>query len=164
MFSLWRKRTCFKGTLKLYGLCFYDSLCTLKTLYTRSRIFYLWLLLIYMENLFKLRWVMIYWERKKRELIHWRSSCFVQNSLQVALINLRSLLKAVERGIRGWVLISLITACPSLLWVPESRQGLWIISCEEAILLAYWTSVVQLRYQFVPEIMQDRAPEVLLHK
>jgi hypothetical protein len=46
----------------------------------------------------------------------------------------------------------------------ESRQGLWIISCEEAIQLAYVTSVVLLRCLFVPEIMHGRAPEVFLHK
>jgi hypothetical protein len=36
----------------------------------------------------------------------------------------------------------------------ESRQGLWILSCEEAIKLAYGTSE--------PEIMHGRAPEVFL--
>jgi hypothetical protein len=38
----------------------------------------------------------------------------------------------------------------------ESGQGLWILSCEEAIQLAYGT--------FVPEIMHGRAPEVFLHQ
>jgi hypothetical protein len=38
----------------------------------------------------------------------------------------------------------------------ESRQGLWILSCEEAIQLAYGTSVVLLRCLFVPEIMHGR--------
>jgi hypothetical protein len=38
----------------------------------------------------------------------------------------------------------------------ESRLGLWILSCEEAIQLAYGTSVVLLRYLFVPEIMHGR--------
>jgi hypothetical protein len=33
-------------------------------------------------------------------------------------------------------------------------------SCEEAIQLAYGTSVVLLRCPFVPEIMHGRAPEV----
>jgi hypothetical protein len=42
----------------------------------------------------------------------------------------------------------------------ESRQKVWIISCEEAIQLAYGTSVVLLRCPFVPEIMHGRAPEV----
>jgi hypothetical protein len=44
-----------------------------------------------------------------------------------------------------------------------SRQGLWILSCEEAIQLAYGTSVVLLRCPFVPEIMHGKAPEVFLH-
>jgi hypothetical protein len=44
----------------------------------------------------------------------------------------------------------------------ESRHGLWILSCEEAIQLAYGTSVVLLRCPFVPEIMHGRAPEVFL--
>jgi hypothetical protein len=42
----------------------------------------------------------------------------------------------------------------------EYRQGLWILSCEEAIQLAYGTSVVLLRFPFVPKIMYVRAPEV----
>jgi hypothetical protein len=46
----------------------------------------------------------------------------------------------------------------------ESRQGLWIPSCEEAIQLAYGTSVVLLRCLFVPEIMHGRAPEVFLQQ
>jgi hypothetical protein len=46
----------------------------------------------------------------------------------------------------------------------ESRQGLWILSYEEAIQLAYGTSVVLLRCPFVPEIMHVRAPEVFLHQ
>jgi hypothetical protein len=46
----------------------------------------------------------------------------------------------------------------------ESRQGLWILSCEEAIELAYGTLVVLLRCPFVPEIMQGRVPEVFLHQ
>jgi hypothetical protein len=46
----------------------------------------------------------------------------------------------------------------------ESRQGLWILSCEEAIQLAYGTSVVLLRCPFVPEIMHERASEVFLHQ
>jgi hypothetical protein len=46
----------------------------------------------------------------------------------------------------------------------ESRQGIWILSCEEAIQLAYGTSVVLLRYPFVPEIMHGRAHEVFLHQ
>jgi hypothetical protein len=46
----------------------------------------------------------------------------------------------------------------------ESRQGLWILSCEEAIQLAYGTSVVPFRCPFVPEIMHGMAPEVFLHQ
>jgi hypothetical protein len=46
----------------------------------------------------------------------------------------------------------------------ESLQGLWILSCEETIQLAYGTSVVLLRYHFMPEIMHGRAPEVFLHQ
>jgi hypothetical protein len=46
----------------------------------------------------------------------------------------------------------------------ESRQGLWILSCEEAIQLAYGTSMVLVVYPFVPEIMHGRAPEVFLHQ
>jgi hypothetical protein len=46
----------------------------------------------------------------------------------------------------------------------ESRQGLWILSCEEVIQLAYGTSVVLLKYPFVPEIMHRGAPEVFLHQ
>jgi hypothetical protein len=46
----------------------------------------------------------------------------------------------------------------------ESRQGLMILSCEEAIKLAYVTSVVLLRCPFVPEIMHGRASEVFLHQ
>jgi hypothetical protein len=45
----------------------------------------------------------------------------------------------------------------------ESRQGLRILSCEEAIQLAYGMSVVLLRCPFVPEIMHGRAPEIYLH-
>jgi hypothetical protein len=44
----------------------------------------------------------------------------------------------------------------------ESLQGLWILSCEEAIQLAYRTSVVLLRCPFVPEITHRRPPEVFL--
>jgi hypothetical protein len=46
----------------------------------------------------------------------------------------------------------------------ESREGLWILSCEEAIQLAYGMSVVLLRSPFVPEIMHRRAPEIFLHQ
>jgi hypothetical protein len=43
-------------------------------------------------------------------------------------------------------------------------MGLWILSCKEAIQLAYGTSVVLLRCPFVPEIIHRRAPEVFLHQ
>jgi hypothetical protein len=46
----------------------------------------------------------------------------------------------------------------------ESRQGLWILSCEEAIQLVYGMSVVLLRCPFMPEIMHGRAAEVFLHQ
>jgi hypothetical protein len=46
----------------------------------------------------------------------------------------------------------------------ESRQGLWIVLCGEAIQLAYETSMVLLRCPFVPEIMHGRAFEVFLHQ
>jgi hypothetical protein len=36
----------------------------------------------------------------------------------------------------------------------ETRHGLWILSCEEVIQLAYWTLVVLLRCPLMPEIMQ----------
>jgi hypothetical protein len=46
----------------------------------------------------------------------------------------------------------------------ESRQGLGILSCEEAIQLAYGTSLVLLRCPLMSEIMHGRAPEVFLHQ
>jgi hypothetical protein len=46
----------------------------------------------------------------------------------------------------------------------KSVQRLWILSCEETIQLAYGTSVVLLRCQFVSEIMHGGAPEVFLHQ
>ena len=46
----------------------------------------------------------------------------------------------------------------------EFCQGLWILSCEEAIQLAYGTSVVQLRCALVPDIMHGGTPEVFLHQ
>jgi hypothetical protein len=46
----------------------------------------------------------------------------------------------------------------------ESQQGLWNLSYEEAIQLAYGTSVVLLRCLFMPEIMHGRAPEVFHHQ
>jgi hypothetical protein len=46
----------------------------------------------------------------------------------------------------------------------ESRQGIWILSCEEDIQLAYGTSVVLLRFLIMPEKMQGRDPEVFLNQ
>jgi hypothetical protein len=46
----------------------------------------------------------------------------------------------------------------------ESRQGLSILLCDEAIQLSYGMSVVLLRCPFMPEIMHGRAPEVFLHQ
>jgi hypothetical protein len=46
----------------------------------------------------------------------------------------------------------------------KSPQGLLIISCDEAIQLAYNTPVVLLRCRFVSEIMHGRPPEVFLHE
>jgi hypothetical protein len=46
----------------------------------------------------------------------------------------------------------------------ESRQGLWILPCEEAIQVANGTPVVLLRYTLVPEIMHGGATEVFLHQ
>ena len=42
-------------------------------------------------------------------------------------------------------------------------QGLLLLSCEEAIKLAYGPSVVLIRYPLVPEIMHEEAPDVFLH-
>jgi hypothetical protein len=53
---------------------------------------------------------------------------------------------------------------PHLCGFVRIPTGTWILSCEEAIQLAYGTSVVLLRYPFVPEIMHGRAPEVFLHR
>ena len=46
----------------------------------------------------------------------------------------------------------------------KSRQGIWILSCEQAIWLAYETSMVLLRGSLVPEIKYGGAPDVLLHQ
>jgi hypothetical protein len=43
-------------------------------------------------------------------------------------------------------------------------RKIWILSCEEAIQLAYEMSVVLLRCPIVPEIMHGRAPEVFLQQ
>jgi hypothetical protein len=42
----------------------------------------------------------------------------------------------------------------------ESRQGLWIVSSEEAIQLDHGMLVDLLRSPFMPEIMHGRSPEV----
>ena len=44
----------------------------------------------------------------------------------------------------------------------KSRQGLWILSCEESIQPAYRTLVVILRCPLVPEITHKGTPEVSL--
>jgi hypothetical protein len=44
----------------------------------------------------------------------------------------------------------------------EFRQGLYILSCKEAIQPAYRTSVVLLRCPFMLEILHGRTPEVFL--
>jgi hypothetical protein len=71
----------------------------------------------------------------------------------------------MKRGVRGRVVkvADLKPLAPHRCGF-ESRQGLWILSCEEAIQLAYGTSVFLLRSPFVPEIMHGRAPEVFLHQ
>jgi hypothetical protein len=46
----------------------------------------------------------------------------------------------------------------------EYQQGLWILSCEEAIKLAYRMLVVVLGCPFVPEIMHRMTPEVFFHQ
>jgi hypothetical protein len=43
----------------------------------------------------------------------------------------------------------------------ESRKGLWVLSCEEAIQLAYRMSVLLLRWLFVSELMHGGAPRGL---
>jgi hypothetical protein len=47
---------------------------------------------------------------------------------------------------------------------PARGHLAWILSCEEAIHLAYGSSVVLLMYPFVPEIMHGRASEVFLYQ
>ena len=61
------------------------------------------------------------------------------------------------RGVRGRVVrvVDLDSLAPHYCGF-KSRHGLWILSCEEAIQLAYWTSVVLLRCPLVPEIMHAR--------
>jgi hypothetical protein len=68
------------------------------------------------------------------------------------------------RGVRGRVVkvVDYKSLAPHRCGL-ESRQGLWILSCKEAIQLAYGTSVVLLRCPFMPEIMHGRASEVFLH-
>ena len=43
-----------------------------------------------------------------------------------------------------------------------SRRGIWILSCQKAIQLAYGTSVVLLRCPIVPEITRGFSPQVKL--
>jgi hypothetical protein len=46
----------------------------------------------------------------------------------------------------------------------KSQQGLWILSCEEAIQLAYRSGWFYFMYvPFLSEIMHRRGPEVFLH-
>jgi hypothetical protein len=65
-----------------------------------------------------------------------------------------------SRALRGRVVkvVDFKQLAPHRYWF-ESRQGLLILSCEEAIPLAYETSMVLLRSPFVTEIMHGRAPE-----
>jgi hypothetical protein len=46
----------------------------------------------------------------------------------------------------------------------KSQQGLWILSCEKAIKLAYRMLVVLLRCLVVPEVMHGGASDVFLHQ
>jgi hypothetical protein len=46
----------------------------------------------------------------------------------------------------------------------KTQQGVWILSYEEAIQLAYRKLVVLLRCPFVPEIINGKAPEVILNQ
>jgi hypothetical protein len=93
------------------------------------------------------------------------------NCSNVTLIYCPRLLKwtcpsfSFDKTIRGWVVKvidfkALVPLCCGF----KSLQGLWIFSCEEALQLAYETSVVLLRCPFVPEIMHGTAPEVFLHQ
>jgi hypothetical protein len=68
-----------------------------------------------------------------------------------------------ERPWTKWLMSLTTNKCPLLLWA-QTRQEFWIISCGEAIQLAYRTSSVILRCPFVPEIRQGRAPVVFLHQ
>jgi hypothetical protein len=52
----------------------------------------------------------------------------------------------------------------SLALTAVGSNPLWILSCEEAIQLAYETFVVLLRCPFVPKIMHGRGPGVFFHK
>jgi hypothetical protein len=46
----------------------------------------------------------------------------------------------------------------------EPRQGLWILTSQEANQQAYRTLVVLLRCPFVPKILHGGTPEVFLHQ
>jgi hypothetical protein len=50
---------------------------------------------------------------------------------------------------------------PSMLWLQVLPEP-WILSCEEAIQLAYRSLVALLRCPLTPEIMHKGAPEVFL--
>jgi hypothetical protein len=80
-------------------------------------------------------------------------------------IKLRSLYIGSLRGVHG-LMVKVVDFKPLAphLYRFETGQGLWILTCEEAIQLAYGTSVVLLRCLFMPEIMHRRAPEVFLHQ
>jgi hypothetical protein len=54
------------------------------------------------------------------------------------------------RGVRSRVVVDFKPLAPHRCGF-ESRQGLWILSCEEAIQLANGTSVVLLSFPSVPE-------------
>jgi hypothetical protein len=80
-------------------------------------------------------------------------------------INNETLNYLMKRGVRGRVVkvVDFKSLAPHRCGF-NSQKGLWILSCEEAIQLAYGTSVVRLRCPFVPEIMHGRAPEFFLHQ
>jgi hypothetical protein len=72
-------------------------------------------------------------------------------------------ISAVQVAYKGYVVP---IRCPlaSLCCGFNSQQGLWILSCEEAIQAAYGTSVVLLWCPFAAKIMHGRAHEVVLYQ
>jgi hypothetical protein len=68
-------------------------------------------------------------------------------------------LLTIVRGVNG----RMVTVVDFNLLVPHLLE-VWILSCEEAIQQAYGRSVVLLKYPFVPEIMQGRAPWVFFNQ